>query len=50
MEKMEPFSFATLGPVGKTCGLGPERHYYLTNPATQPPDHIDFIFKHVTTL
>ena len=29
--------FATLGPVGKTCGIGPERHYFRQDPATQPP-------------
>ena len=40
-------TIATLGPVGKTCGLGPERHYFRLDPAshhiasaTDPPSHL----------
>ena len=32
-------NIATLGPVGKTCGLGPERHYFRQDPPSQPASH-----------
>ena len=45
--------FATLGPVGKTCGLGPERHYFrqdpATQPATQPASHLTFVGTQIFT-